>query len=150
MGISTALRQQVKSSFVPFMEAKGFIPDTRKSPNFLIFRRTTPDEIHVCDIQWEKYGTPRFIMNVGKCSREDCAIQGHHPADIEVSDTGAYGRLQPRKGLSTRSWFRQDKPFLTRLFKKEKFYPPEKTVEELITLFSEVEAYWQAGIQGPH
>lgn len=152
MGNTTELRREIKRTFVPFAEARGFIIDQRYAPQFLEFRRATGGELHLFDIQWEKYGKRRFVVNFGKCPSEGIDFNGEwlSPDRVSPAHCSANGRLQPGKGPMTSSWFRQDKPFLKRLLSRESLYPPGQVVGQLIALFPEIEAYWQAGNIGPH
>jgi hypothetical protein len=43
---------------------------------FVGFRRITPQAIHVCDIQREKYGRPRFAINFGQCGPAGAICHG--------------------------------------------------------------------------
>jgi hypothetical protein len=88
-----------------------------------------------CNVQWEKYGSPRFILNFSK----------RGPAGLIAS-----GRLAPSHGPTTAGWFRQDRLWFERLFSFSKFYPAEQVVGQLIALFGEVEEYWNSQTIGPH
>ncbi len=152
MGNTTELRREIKQTFVPFAEARGFKLDRRYSPQFLEFRRVTEREMHLFDIQWEKYGKPRFVVNFGKCPAHGAVFNGEmlSPGLVRPAHCSVNGRLQPGKGPMTSNWFRQDKPFLARLLSRESLYPPGQVVGELVSLFPELEAYWRDGITGPH
>jgi hypothetical protein len=63
MGRTTALRSEIKRVFAPHLASKGFAPDPR---HLLCYRRIDAEEVHVCDIQWDKYDRPRFVLNFGK------------------------------------------------------------------------------------
>lgn len=60
------------------------------------------------------------------------------------------GTLQPRRGASIRSWFRQDSTLLQRLLGKPALRQPAKVVGQLLELFPELERYWARGEVGPH
>ena len=152
MGNTTELRREIKRTFLPFAETHGFNIDRRYSPQFLEFRRVTESEMHLFDIQWEKYGKPRFVVNFGKCPADGVEFNGEmlSPDQVSPAHCSIKGRLQPGKGPMTSSWFRQDKPLLARLWSRESLYPPSQVVGELITLFPELEAYWQDGNTGSH
>jgi hypothetical protein len=68
MGRTTSLREAIKQVFVPHLQGKGFSPDMRYAPQRFGFRKIDSDAVYVCDIQWEKYGRPRFVLHFGKCS----------------------------------------------------------------------------------
>jgi hypothetical protein len=65
MGRTTDLRREIKRRFFPVMADKGFSLDMRDAPFFVGFRRMTSEAIYVCDIQWEKYSRPCFVINFG-------------------------------------------------------------------------------------
>jgi hypothetical protein len=152
MGRTTALRQAIKRTFVPFLAERGFSPDMRHAPWFLTFRQISAHAVHVCDIQWEKYGRPRFVVNFGKCSAKGVIFLDEHllPGDIFPANTPVHGRLQPGKSPNTGSWFRQDRPVFRSLFSTMKLYPPDEVVAQLVSLFAEVEEFWRTGTIGPH
>lgn len=152
MGHTTDLRRALKNHFIPHVLEKGFMFDQRQGSMLWAFRRITGDAVHVCEIQWEKYGRPRFLLTFGTCSPDGLTIQGQHyaPQDIYSSFIPINGSLKPGKGMSSRHWFRQDKPFLQCLFTRDRLNSPEMTVADLMGLFPEVEAYWSTGKAGPH
>ena len=94
---TTDLRRAIKKRFVPLLEGKGFQTDPRYMPQFLIFRRFTPERIHVCDIQWEKYGRPRFVVNFGSSAPLGVVCHGAdiEPNDVWAATTAWRGRLKP-------------------------------------------------------
>jgi hypothetical protein len=152
MEVTTALRQEAKSQFFPLMQQRGFVLDERDAPNFLRFRRITPTEAHIVEIQWEKYGRPRFAINFGRCSKDGVVIRGERfPVEkISANWLLGSGRLQPGRKKTVGGWFRQDKPLVTRLFSSEKQVPASKVIAQLISLYPEVEEYWERGTVGQH
>lgn len=152
MGKTTDLRREITKTFVPYAQAQGFHVDKKNLPISLCFRRIVESEAHIFDIQWEKYGRPRFTVNVGRCPAAGYEISGQHyaPEAVLPGWTSEGGRLQPRPGFSSACWFRQDKPFLKSLFSRQKLRPAEEVVTELITLFVEAEMWWLSRIRLPH
>jgi hypothetical protein len=140
MGRTTELRQTIKRDFVPFLRDKGFTLDMSDAPLLYSFRKIDSDVVSECNVQWEKYGSPRFILNFFK----------RGPKGLIAS-----GRLAPSQRRTLAGWFRQDRPWLSRLMlsrliSSSKLYPPEQVVAQLIALFGEVEEYWKSGKVGPH
>jgi len=152
MGVTTALRQEIKSQFFPLMQQRGFVLDLRDAPHFLRFLRVTTTEAHMVEIQWEKNGLPRFAINFGRCSKDGVVIRGERFPIEKISANWLLGsgRLQPGRKKSVGGWFRQDKPLITRLFSSEKRVPPSEVVAQLISLYPEVEEYWERGKVGQH
>jgi hypothetical protein len=96
MGRTTALRQAIKQDFFPFIREKGFVLE-KQTAQVYAFRKADSDVVFKCDVQWEKYGSPRFVLNFSK----------HGPKGLITS-----GRLAPSQRRSTGGWFRQDRPWL--------------------------------------
>lgn len=130
MGRTSELRREIKSRFLPLAAANGFVVSEAKAPLFLEFRRVVGGEEHYFDIQWEKYGLPRFVVN--------------------FSASAKGGRLQPRAGARTSSWFRQDSSLLARLLLRPSLRPASGVVDELITLFPELDGFFSQDSVGEH
>ena len=135
MDRTTALRQAIKEDFFPFIRDKGFTLDMRDAPRLYTFSKTDSDLLLGCSVQWEKYGSPRFILNFSK----------RGPTGLIAS-----GRLAPSQRRGTDGWFRQDRSWFEKLFSFSKFRPAEEVVAQLIALFGEVEEYWKSQTIGPH
>ena len=80
MGRTTDLRREMKRRFFPAMIDSGFSVDMRNAPSFVDFRRITPDAIQAFDIQWEKYGRPRFVINFGMRPYRSCLRRQTDPS----------------------------------------------------------------------
>lgn len=152
MGITTELRQEIKRVFIPYVKDLGFEMDQTNAPAFLEFRRLKGDVVHIFDLQWDKYHRPRFVINFGSCPAQGMDINGRHFPFQKVCAgwTPDRGRLQPGKGGTTSSWFRQDKPFIFRFFSPDSMYSPAEVVGLLLNHFLELETYWTTGVAGPH
>ncbi len=152
MGRTTELRREIKQRFIPMVISKGFTADNRYAPNFLGFRKVTAEAVYVFDIQWEKYGSPRFVINFGKCSGKGVISHGEFvpPAEVTPAQTPFMGRLQPKRGGGLSCWFRQDRLLWEWALSGKRFYSASEVVTKLIELFPEVETYWSTGNIGPH
>lgn len=152
MGRTTELRREIKERFFPLMTAKGFSADMRDAPFFFGFRRMTPKAIHLCDIQWDKYGRPRFVVNFGKCSLAGVICHGQpiRPEDVTASATPTQGRLAPGRHATVGGWFRQDRPLFESVLYRGRLRPPAEVVVTLLTLFHEIEDWWENGSVGSH
>ena len=104
------------------------------------------------EVQWDKYGTPRFVVRFGTCPPGGLQVNGQVFAVEETLPTWCddSGSLQPRRGFSTRSWFRQDSTLVQRLLGHPARRSAAGVVDELLALFPEVERYWATGAVGPH
>jgi hypothetical protein len=152
MGTTTALRREIKRRFIPAIEKEGFALDERNAPAFWIFRRKAERSVHVFCLQWEKYGRPRFRIDLGTCPLEGLEFSGNrfawedmHPHWVLDATT-----LIPKRGTSSRAWFRQDTTWLRRLFGAPALRSPGEVVDELLALFPEADKYWAEGTLGPH
>src|SRR5262249_50245943 len=134
MGRTTALRQAIKRDFVPFLRDKGFALE-KQTAHAYVFRKIDLDVEYICEVQWEKYGKPRFVLNFCKRGPKGLITEG---------------RLAPTQRRTVGGWFRQDRPWLQRLVALSKLYPAEAVVRQLIALFDEVEEFWRSRRMGPH
>lgn len=152
MGSTTALRRALKARFHPEAATRGFAIDQRLQPRSTTFRRQAGDRIHIFDVQWDKYGRPRFIVTFGTCPLLGLEVNGvtHSPADTLPGWCPDAGTLQPRRGTSTASWFRQDVSWIRRLVGRPPLRPPDDVVDDLLATFPELENYWDTGVIGSH
>jgi hypothetical protein len=152
MGKTTELRRELRRTFVPFAEQRGFTFDQRYAPQFWEFRRIRDGNLQVFDVQWARHGSPRFVVNFGVCSATEIEVHGQKllPQSVSPAHCARGGRLQPGKGSSLRHWFRQDKIWWERLLGRQAMYAPEQVCGSLMVLFEELEAFWQSDTLGPH
>src|SRR5262245_20317539 len=110
MGSTTELRRALKARFFSHAESSGFAVDSSRQPVTTTFRRRVGSAVQIFDVQWDKYGRPRFILHFGTCPAQGLPVDGAICAPETVFATWCpdRGSLQPRRGTSTRSWFRQD------------------------------------------
>jgi hypothetical protein len=123
MGTTTALRRALKQDFFAFVEKRGFRMDQRDQPRSTVFRRSVG------------------LLIQGQAHQAGSVFPGRCP------DAGS---LQPRRGTGTRSWFRQDRSLLQRLFLRPAMREPSEVAGELLALFPELEHYWATGEVGRH
>jgi hypothetical protein len=130
MGNTTELRRELKDRFVPIAVSHSYSLSEQRAPFFLEFRRVRHREEQYFDIQWDKYGRPRFVVN--------------------FASAAGRGRLQPGKGSTVSSWFRQDLSFLRRLIQRRANRSASAVIDELIQLFDELERFFSDRSVGPH
>ena len=101
MGRTAELRREIKRTFVPYLTGKGFACDMRDAPGSFTFRKINSDAVYVCDVQWEKSGQPRFVVNFGKCSAEGMTRHGRRvlPQDIRAVETRDYAKAARKPSL---------------------------------------------------
>lgn len=152
MGRTTDLRRELKRRFYPFAAGRGFVVDTSSGPSSVDFRRFTATHVDVFDLQWEKYGRPRFVLNFGKASASGVTHFGETVLPEKVlSYMGPQsGRLRPGGGAGTSSWFCQDRPFFRRVVLRQADQPAANVVDLLLALFPEVDEWFKHGRLGPH
>ena len=149
---ASALKHELQTAFVPFVRSAGFEEVSHGTGLFMEFRRRAGAVVQVLEIQWEKHGLPRFVINYGTCPSSGIDVHGRHvvAADVSAGWLPDSGRLQPRRGATTASWFRQDRPLLARFLLRPRFRAEAEVVREAVLLFAELEAYWRLGIVGKH
>lgn len=96
------LRKELKNCFYPFAEQRGFTRRKSTNPYFTAFRRISGENVHVFEVQWDKYWRPYFVLNFGQGTTKD-------------SEIPMPGRLQRRRGGKLSCWFSLSKPWLSRL-----------------------------------
>ncbi|MCE9601431.1 MAG: hypothetical protein K8S21_04345 [Gemmatimonadetes bacterium] len=150
--MTTPLRRALKLVFYASVADAGFAIDRRGRPGTTVLRRVSGDVVHLLEVQWEKYGRPRFTLNFGTCPAAGLRIRDelHVPGQVLPTWCPDAGTLRPRRGATSRSWFRQDRPFLQRLLGRPALREPSEVVGELVTLFPELERYWSTGEIGEH
>ncbi|PWK50082.1 hypothetical protein [Pleionea mediterranea] len=131
------LNDEIKKSFYPFVFEKGFERLKTSDPHFAEFRRTNGERVEFFDIQWDKYWRPYFVLNF--------KLEG-----TEITFNKNMGRLQRKKGGPMSCWFSLHKPLLKRILTFSWYYSPEEVVLELTSAFSELEEWWETGVEGPH
>ena len=152
MGNTTELRRELKRRFYPFAAEHGFQIDTANGPFGIEFRRLTPDGVEVFDLQWEKSGRPRFVVNFGHCPAGGVIHAGEQvlPDKVLSYMGSSSGRLQPGKGSGTGCWFRQDRSFFRRVMLRQQPRAAAEVVDELLGLFQELQAWFRDRHVGPH
>jgi hypothetical protein len=113
MGVTSELRAEIERVFVPWLVARGFAVARRQLPFVLAFRRERREWCELVELQWEKYGRPRFVLNFARAPAQGLEIGGKHFAVAELCAgwVPGNGRLQPGRGGTSASWFRQDRGF---------------------------------------
>jgi hypothetical protein len=132
------LREAVKQRFYPFAESRGFARIKSTNSLFTEFRKDTGEATYVFEIQWDKYHRPYFVLNF---SQAEATLVGSRTKQ---------GRLQRKRGGSLSCWFNLRKPLREVIKTGRLKYAPEEVVEQVISCFPEMEAWWASGAEGPH
>lgn len=151
MGKTTELRRELKKRFHPLLRERGFTLDAGDGPNFQTFRSIVDGEVFIVEIQWEKYGRPRFVLNFGRSPASEIVIDGTTvtPGQLSTPLCREHGRLHPGPASTTRGWFCQDRHFLLRLIGMPP-RPAAEVVDELLGIFPELDSYWRTGVSTRH
>ncbi len=152
MGRTTALRGALRTVFYPHVEARGFVVDKIHQPQFTVFRRHVGATVQVFDIQWDKYGNPRFVLNFGEAPADGVVRQGKPvPANsIEVFDCSPMLRLQRKRGGTMACWFQLRRRPLQQLTSLSRDHTPEQVAAAVVESLAEVEEWWKSKTRGPH
>ena len=152
MARATALRDAVAEGFYPFVERRGFVRGASRHPLFTVFRRTGREAVHVFEIQWDKWGEPRFVINFGEAPIGGLDVNGEHVSanDVQPYHCAALGSLKRRRGPTERCWFQLKRPWLDALASMRRTYYPHEVVDQLIDRFAEIETWWAEKAEGPH
>lgn len=152
MGRTTELRRELKKRFYPFAAEQGFQIDTTPGPFSVDFRRITNERIDVFNLQWDKYGKPRFVVNFGQCPPAGAVHHGEHVASERVLHYmgSTSGRLYANLCQEPRSWFCQERSFLRRVLLRQRDRPAAEVVDELLCRFPEPDNWFRNQCMGPH
>ena len=133
------LRDQLTKHFIPALRQRGFTgPDTISGNSLLhTFCRRSGDSAHVLSVQFDKWQTPRFVLNL------HIEPPGGMDALIGSGHTFIQGRVSPRRGVSTGAWFRADRPWWQRLIGISSTREHE-AVSAAISTLDEVDQWWQS------
>lgn len=141
----SALRSELTLNLIPKLRAAGFSGPAEISGNALLhdFKRSAGQAMHVLCVQLEKYGLPRFILDLTVEPPEG------FEAVVARGRSVRQGRLQPRHGASTSAWFRADPT----VWQWVGFGTPHSAVAAVaacVSLLPEVEAWWQTESESKH
>src|SRR5688500_2040040 len=136
--VRAALREQLSGRLLPELLRLGFEGPPRIAGNALLheFRRAAgPRGTDVLVIQMEKHGRPRFLLllHVGPPEGMD--------AVMARGGTVIAGSVTPRKGASSRHWFRAD-PGLWQRWTVSPRTLEREAVDACVALLPEIEAWW--------
>ena len=147
---ATALRNAVRSRLVPALIAEDFLP-LPDADHTLRFRRPQGAVVHLLEVQWDRHGRPRYVVNSATCPADGLAV-GDRRFPVEAVFAGWLpdsGRLQPRPGSTTAFWFRGDLAWPLRLLGRRP-PAPDAVVDATVALLPELWRYWREGRVGPH
>ena len=152
MGITTALRRELKERFYPLALSAGFGLDTSLQPEMTVFRRINGTKLHVFDIQWDSHRKSRFVINFAETAEQ---ALDHTGQKLAFASTCAFHcrpclRLQRRRGGSFSCWFQLRKPLLEQLLSMRREYTPQQVVDQLLERWPQMEEWWSTKRIGIH
>ena len=136
MTLRTKLREELSARLIPELQRRGFIGPARIMGNQLLhsFKRRRGAMHEVLEIQFEKSGLPRFVVNL---SLEPVEGAAHI---VESGGTIVAARATPRPGKFTRNWFRADPSLFARLTGARS--RESAAVSEVLAMLDEFESWW--------
>lgn len=143
---STELRRELEARLVPYAESLGFVPDRRKEPRILCFRKRTATSIRLFAVLWEPRGKPEFLIEFAEAPLEGVTRYRDHIAaeDLLPGNTLLLrGELVPERG---KMWFRLPRSWLHARGGRDEIV----LVQQVLDLFPEVIAWWESKAEGPH
>jgi len=147
---ATALRNAVRSRLVPALIAEDFLP-LADADHTLRFHRPQRDVVQLLEVQWDRHGRPRYVVNYATCPADGLEV-GDRRFPVEAVFAGWLpdsGRLQPRPGPTTAAWFRSDLAWPLRLLGRRP-PAPDAVVDATLALLPELWRYWREGRSGRH
>lgn len=132
------LRETIKRRFYPFALERGFARVKSSNSLYTTFRKSEGEVTYEFEIQWDKYHRPYFVLNFSA------------PEGAAMRSRTKHGRLQRKRGGPLSCWFNLRKPWLEALKTGRLKYHPDQVVDQLISCFPELEAWWLDGTEGPH
>jgi len=111
---SRRLRARLKADLFPVLEERGF-RSLKHSNMFYEFGRVRDGQLHVFEIQWDKYHGPKFLINFGRSAIElnDQGEEGvRNPfmdSWLPIHEAGTGGLAESNRihrGRMRRQWFR--------------------------------------------
>src|SRR5262245_7434879 len=117
MGSTTDLRRVLKVRFFSYAVSRGFVIDESNQPALTTFRRHAGNHVQIFDVQWDKYGRPRFAIHFGTCAADGLRANGTICAAEQALATWCAdaGTVRPRRWGAARAWFRQDSTWAQRV-----------------------------------
>ena len=132
------LRETIKRRFYPFALERRFTRIKSSNSLYTTFRKAEGETTYEFEIQWDKNHRPYFVLNLSV------------PDGVPMRSRTKHGRLQRKRGGPMSCWFNLWKPWLEVLKTGRLKYNPDQVVDQLISCFPEVEAWWSDGTEGPH
>jgi len=151
---SQELRAAVKELLVPHIQSLGFGEDSREiwkqdayGHLFCKFLRWNGNRMELLNIQFDKHGRAKFVLNFGVVPPDGVEYYGHHCAqqDATVGHLHQQARLYAGNRFTMR-WF--GFPLLRLPLLRSPTSPD--IVHRAIRLFPQVDAWLKDGIVGPN
>lgn len=125
--LRSLLREELNRRLIPELKKRGFQGTQELKGNSLLynFSRKSTNQMELLNIQFDKNLRPRFVLNL-QIDPPDGWDGYMKRGGIMVT-----GRIKPKKGIGTGSWFRADTPFIKRLLGARPFRQEEVVTEVL-------------------
>ena len=130
------LKRHLEKTLIPAIFRYGFTGPSKLSGNSLNYDYLRSETEHL-SITFDKYQRPRFVLDFCRLTKDD-------------SIYWIFGRIQPRQGSFTSSWFRTDSTFIHKLFGSRTSRSPEFIDSESTRLLDEIHIWFSTGAIGAH
>ncbi len=149
------MRDAVRQTLLPYLASIGFNPhgslDTDgKSPEikrafpFGAFKRIVGESFQIVEVQFDKYGSNKFVINFAVVPPEGVTLPwGHFPQE-QLAAGSIPGSYRLHSNVRFMRWFSIG------WLASDKQKSAEKEVMRVIRLFDEIEAWFACGVVGPH
>jgi len=144
--ITLMLKKSLNENFDEHIAQLGFNPERRRGDIFP-YRRIREANNDLLEVQFDKYGRPRFVLNFGIVP-VDGVIDAYgrfvEAKDVCIAQLVQHGRLYCLPYLPV--WFRPNRLFGIR----SPEYSVNKVMSHFILLFVQVECWFLTGASGSH
>lgn len=142
----TQLQRELEARLLPYAQSLGFIPDRRKEPRILCFRRRTETSVHIFAVLWEPHDEPGFCIKFAEAPLEGVTYYRNHLAAEDLLPGNMLllrGELVPERG---EMWFQLPRSWLGSRGNRDE----SVLVRQVLDLFPEVIAWWESKAVGEH
>lgn len=144
--ITSMLQKALKEDFHGHMVRLGFQSE-RRYDNFFPYRRVRDESDDLIEVQFDKYGRPRFVLNFGSVPADgiiDAYGRFVPTKDVRIAQLVQHGRLHAFPYSTI--WFRPN----TLLGFRSDEVAVNKVISHFIFLTEQVERWFRTGVSGPN
>ena len=147
----------LRSSFLPELFSAGFEQADLKGPDassreiriafpFGSLRRAQGQDLHLLEIQFDKHGVPRFVLNFGVVGPGGVDVPWRHFSQLEAGVSALQESYRLYSSRHSMKWFEASRlPFPFDVESRA-----SNVVGRLRNVYPEVEAWFSQRVVGPH